>query len=115
MFYGMGINAIDAQKEFEEICNKKRKENQMTEDQNQQHHATPEVPAAELDQLKKIMEMCKDAPGYCCFFGIMDKKRDEKGRNIINYEYKRFQFSYEDTRRTIDEFIKAFRGDISKI
>lgn len=65
--------------------------------------------------LDSIQKECMDAPGYVIFAAILTNERDEKGKSIIKYNYKRYQFSYEDTRNSIDELIKFFRKDVQTL
>lgn len=63
----------------------------------------------ELDQITNV---CKDAQGYVIFAGVITDKRDKDGNNIIDFKYKRYHFPFEDTKKAVDEFQKAFREDV---
>jgi hypothetical protein len=64
------------------------------------------------NELEEIIQKCLDSPGYVVFVGALSDKRDEKGNNLIDFKYKRYQFSYEDTSRAIKEFQSALKDDI---
>lgn len=77
-----------------------------------ENEQTPQKAFAEIEEILKAL---MDAPGYSVFIARLDQKRDEGGKNLVHYNYKRYQMSYEDTRRAIDEFVKHFRNDLKEL
>ena len=74
-----------------------------------------QTPNPDEDQevsLEQINKECLDSPGYVVFVGVLSRNRDEKGFNLINFRYRRYNFSFEDTKKSIEEFAKAYRKDI---
>lgn len=49
--------------------------------------------------------------GFVLFEGTLSSKRDKQGFNIIDFNYKRENFSFADTRKAIIEFVKAYLKD----
>ena len=64
--------------------------------------------------LKNILEECMDSPGYVIFTAALSKQRDEKGVHLINYKYRRYHLSLEDTRRAVEEFKRQYVVDINR-
>lgn len=62
--------------------------------------------------LEDIMKKCMDAPGYVLFVGCVSHKRNDKGFNLLDFFYRRHNYSWEDTKKAIAEFEKAYRRDI---
>lgn len=77
---------------------------------------TPPLPgqSSHEDQtsLKGILNKCLDAGGYVVFVAVIGKDKDEKGFNLIEYNYRRANFSFEDTKRAIEEFSKQYKNDV---
>ena len=64
--------------------------------------------------LDEIVGAVKDGPGYVIFAGVLSKEKDDRGFNLINFHYRRRNFSYDDTKHSVREFKKALMNDINK-
>ena len=73
----------------------------------------PQRPRDQEVTLEQITKECLDAPGYVIFVGSLSRNRDGKGFNLINFKYRRFNFAFEDVKRTIEEFDKALKKDMA--
>jgi hypothetical protein len=62
----------------------------------------------------EIADACKDSPGYVIFAAILGRNRDKAGIPIVNYHYRRYFFSYDDTYAAIKEFKKQLVEDVQK-
>ena len=65
--------------------------------------------------IEAVAKECLDAPGYAIFVAKLGKEKDEQGRMRVDFKYKRYQMSYEDTKKGIDEFIRMFREDVQSL
>mgnify|MGYP001594670861 CR=1 FL=1 len=69
------------------------------------------VPSPDLDSLiKKLL----DVEGYVIFVGSLSNEKDKEGNRMINFDYRRYHFSYEDVKTTIKKFREMFLDDIAK-
>lgn len=65
--------------------------------------------------LEQMTKECMDSQGYVIFIGVLSPQRDDKGFNLINFRYRRYHYSFEDTKRAVEEFNKAYRRDLEAI
>ncbi len=65
----------------------------------------------ERTSLEQIRQECLDAPGYVMFVGILQRNRDAKGFNLIDFKYRRYNYSFEDVRKSVKEFERALEKD----
>ena len=65
--------------------------------------------------IEEILKQCLDSQGYVVFAGIITPERDSEGNNLIRFSYKREHFSYEDTKRALEEFVKHYKKDVESI
>lgn len=79
-----------------------------TSGQGQDSNATPGLVTVET-----IKNKCLDSQGYVLFVGIIRPERDPQGNNLIDFHYIRQNYSFEDTRKAVDEFKKALVNDVS--
>lgn len=84
----------------------------MDEIKNPEH--TPQKRGEEVT-LDNILNECKDAPGYVLFVGILGRERDARGFNFINFKYRRYNFSFEDTKNAIAEFKRQYDQDAQSL
>ena len=62
--------------------------------------------------LEQIKKECLDSPGYIMFVGCISKNRDSQGNNMIDFKYRRYHFSFEDSIKAVEEFKKQVNRDI---
>ena len=78
---------------------------------NQQQNKDNPTPPTEPD-LGPIIERIKKGDGFVMLVGILTNKLDEKDNRIIEFEYKREHFSFEDTKEALKKFKEHFHKDI---
>ena len=54
--------------------------------------------------LEDIKRRCLDSQGYVLGVGIITDARDKEGNNLIDFQYRRFHVSLEDTKQVIAMF-----------
>lgn len=64
--------------------------------------------------LEDLIKKCMDAEGYVVFVGSLLNKVDEKGDRMLDFDYRRYHLSYEDTKTALVKFKQAFLDDIIK-
>jgi len=62
-------------------------------------------------ELKDLTNTCLDSLGYVIFSGVITNRRDEKGNNIIDFNYRRYNFSKDDVLLAIEQLKKFYEGD----
>lgn len=63
-------------------------------------------------ELAKIMKECMDAPGYVILAGILAPQKD--GGQQVNFIYRRYQMSFDDTKNTVKAMQEHFIKDVSE-
>ena len=76
---------------------------------------TPEEIKNDDLSLKGIIEQCMDAPGYVLFTAIIEPNKDPEKPNVIQYKFRRFHFSFEDTKHAIAAFKDFYRDELKKL
>lgn len=64
-------------------------------------------------ELSKILSNCSESKGFIVFVGIIGDTTDKYGNQIINFQYIRDKFPYEDTKLAIQEFSNILQKDIN--
>lgn len=64
--------------------------------------------------IELLIKGCMDSSGYVIFAAKIAGKPDEKGNLVIDYNYRRYHFSYEDTREAVKRFKEEFLKDITR-
>lgn len=62
-------------------------------------------------ELEDILNRCKDAQGYVLMVGIITPEIDASGFNVIQMRYRRFHYSFEDTKNVIEKFKEEYEKD----
>lgn len=65
--------------------------------------------------VEEVIEKLLASKGFVLFAGIITDERDAQGNNLIEFHYKREHFSYEDTKRALEEFVKHYKKDVETI
>lgn len=68
-------------------------------------------PGAELEQISRQI---LDAPGYVLFVGVLTNKLNDRGRNIIEFQYRRQNYTHEDALLAVKQFDAAIRQDMKE-
>ena len=76
---------------------------------NGQSPVDPEV------DLKNMIEKCLEAPAYLIFTARITSNRNEKGENIVEFDYRRFHFAIEDARQAIASLKNFVDEEIQKL
>ena len=63
--------------------------------------------------IDQVRDQCLDSLGFVVFVGSISRDLDEKGFNKIDYRYFRSNFSFEDARASIKEFIKHYNKEVN--
>lgn len=69
---------------------------------------TPSLP------IEKILKKCMDCEGYVVFVGALTNKLDAKKNRIVEYEYLRHRFTYEDVKAGLKVFASEFAKDVTR-
>lgn len=67
-----------------------------------------------MDECKALLRKCLDAPGYVILAARLTNNTDEKGNRIIEFDYRRYQMSFDDVKKAIREFIHQFDQDVER-
>ena len=65
--------------------------------------------------LEQVLKECMDSQGYVIFAAVLSSKRDDKGFNLIDYRYRRYHFSFEDTKQALAAFQHQYRKDLESM
>jgi hypothetical protein len=65
--------------------------------------------------LESITKQCKDAPGYVVFLATIERGKETNAKPVLHFNYRRYQFSFEDTRAAIQAFKDFFREELRKM
>ena len=80
----------------------------MPEEKNGTPQENPDLP------LEDLIKKCMDAEGYVIFVGSLSNKTDEKGNRMLDFVYRRYHLSFEDTKTAAQKFKEALLDDIGK-
>ena len=61
---------------------------------------------------REIESKCLDSEGFILFVGYITAKKDDKGANIIDWQYRRHHFSFADAKEAVRQFGVAINKDI---
>ena len=64
-------------------------------------------PSKTASDVNDIANRCMDSAGYLLFAAYLTPKRDNEGRPIIEFQYRRYHFPFEDAKTGI-ETLKGF-------
>lgn len=60
--------------------------------------------------LEEIKSKCLDSAGYLVFAAYLTSRKDSGGRALIDYQYRRYHFTLEDSKQALvalREFVDA--------
>lgn len=72
------------------------------------------VKEREARELARIVSECTENDGFVIFVGVLTKKVDEEGNRILDFHYRRAQFSLEDTKQAVLKFREEYLSDREK-
>jgi len=61
--------------------------------------------------LDAIRQACLDSEGYVVFVATLGEK-DPQGNTVLNFRYRRYHFTLEDTKQAKDEFARQFKAEL---
>ena len=70
-----------------------------------------ETQANKIPELKQLVEVMLDSPGYIFFGGVLTSSRDAKGNNFIDWHFRRYQFANEDMYSAVKFMIEVHCKD----
>uniref|UniRef100_A0A6M3IVH7 Uncharacterized protein n=1 Tax=viral metagenome TaxID=1070528 RepID=A0A6M3IVH7_9ZZZZ len=74
----------------------------------------PEIKPNDVE-LSRLMKGCLESEGYVVFVARMTKEHNDKGFNIIRYDYRRYHFSFEDVAQATMAFKKSLENEIKDV
>lgn len=63
-------------------------------------------------QLEEIQKKCLDSEGYLMFAAYLTAEKDKEQRPIIQFQYRRYHFSLEDSKAAILALKKFVDGEL---
>jgi hypothetical protein len=66
------------------------------------------------ETLETLLKACMDAQGYVIGVGTISSQRDAKGNNLLDFQYRRYHCSLEDTRQVVRMFQEALDKEIQE-
>ena len=71
------------------------------------------IPSKNLP-LEEIIKKCMDSEGYVIFVArLTNELIKETGQRVIEYDYRRYQFAFEDVKNALIAFKEHFLKDIN--
>lgn len=67
-----------------------------------------------VTSLEELTKKCMDSGGYVVFVASLSNKVDDKGNRMLDFDYRRYQFPFEDVKTAIVKFKEAFIDDVGQ-
>lgn len=77
----------------------------MADDKDQEGVESVEV------TLEELTKMMADSEGYVVAVGYLTPQKDAKGHKIIQFVYRRYQFSIEDAKKLVEKLPAMYEHD----
>lgn len=65
--------------------------------------------------INEIMKKCLDSEGYILFAGYLTPEKDSEGRAVIEFQYRRYHFSLEDSKQAVQRLRDSINTEVRKL
>lgn len=71
-----------------------------------QQNNTPEM------SIEDILKEAMDNPGYVIMVGVVSKRKDAEGNNLLDFHYRRYHYALEDVKKMTEACGDMFQKDV---